>query len=174
MDRERRIKKVLYILFSIACSVSALLTVYAAITGDLYSKPFDKLIIKGLILGIPAVCCILIDMHYHEFEMIEGPAWATSLFFPLVCLLIGYLWIGDKTAVSLFSLSISAKVICVLMYALSVVVSYCAGLWSIFTGDEPEPKVPAPPSAPPPPSSDIDDPNKDADAVGLASGHGIK
>ena len=174
MKRERRIKKVLYILYSVACAVSAFLIVYAAINGDLYSKPFDKLTIKALILGIPAVCCILIDMHYHQFEMVEGPAWATSIFFPLICLLIGYLWIGDKTAVNLFGLTISGKVICVLMYAISVIVSYCAGLWSIFTGDEPAPKVPAPPSAPPPPPPDTDDPNKYADAVGLASGRGIK
>lgn len=145
MERERRIKKVLYILYSIACAISAFLIVYAATNGDLYSKPFDKLTIKALILGIPAVCCILIDMHYHEFEMVEGPAWATSIFFPLICLLIGYRWIGDKTAVNLFSLTISGKVICVLMYTISVMVSYLAGLWSIFTGDEPEPKVSAPP-----------------------------
>ena len=145
MDRERRIKRVLYVLYSIACAVSALLIVYAAINGDLYSEPFDKLTVKALILGIPAVCCILIDMHYHQYEMVEGPAWATSIFFPLICLLIGYLWVGDKTAVRLFDLTISSKVIFVVMYALSVIVSYLAGLWSILSGDEPAPRSPAPP-----------------------------
>lgn len=161
MERERRIKKVLYILYSAACAVSAIFIVYAAINGDLYSKPFDKLTIKALILGIPAVCCLLIDMHYHQFEMLEGPAWSTSIFFPLICLFIGYYWIGDKTAVNLFSLTISAKVICVLMYAISVMVSYLAGLWSIFTGDEPAPKSPTPP-----PSTSTDTPTTSTDSAG--------
>ena len=138
MDKERLVKWILYISYSIACAISGVLIFYAAKNGFLYSKVLDHVAIKALILGIPALCCIIIDFHYHLYEMIEGPAWATSFVTPIVCLLIGYLLIGDKQIVEIFGISISAELIYILMYVISVVISYLAGLWSIFTGDEPK------------------------------------
>ena len=137
MNRERRIKRILYILYSVACAVSCYLIFYAAKNGTLYTPVFEQIKIKALILGIPAVCCLLIDMHYYPYELIEGPAWSTSIGGPFVCLLCGYLLIGSKQAVEIFGMNVPAKVIYILMYALAVIISYCAGLLSIYISDEP-------------------------------------
>lgn len=133
-------KRILYVLFTIGCGFSGCVIYYGAKNGTLYSGVFEHFTVKALILGIPVVLCIIIDMIYHQYDPFEAFAWETSLGTPFVCLLIGYLVIGGKEEVSIFGLSVPVSVIYVLMYAVSLVITYLAGLLAIWTGEDERPK----------------------------------
>lgn len=133
-------KRILYIIYTIGCAFSGYVIYYAANNGTLYTSVFDHLIVKLLILGIPAALCIIIDMIYHPYDMIEAFAWPTSFGVPFTCLLVGYLMIGDKQEISVFGLSIPTTVIYIVMYALSVLITYLVGLLAIWVAEDENPK----------------------------------
>lgn len=139
MIEARWFKRILYIVYTIGCAFSGYVIYYAAKNGTLYTDVFDHLIVKALILGIPAVLCFIFDMIYHS-DMMEAFAWQTSIGAPIVCLLIGFFIIGDKQEISVFGLSISVSVVYILMYAISLVITYLTGLFAIWTGEDERPK----------------------------------
>lgn len=140
MLESKWFKSILYSTYTVACAFSGYLIYYAAKNGTLYTAVLDHLLVKALIVGIPVILCIIMDMIYHPYDIFEGFAWTTSLGSPFVCLLIGYLLIGNKQEINIFGLTIPATVIYVLMYTLSLVVTYLAGLLGIWAGEDERPK----------------------------------
>lgn len=133
-------KRVLYTIYTIGCAFSGYVIYYAANNGTLYTRVFDHIIVKLLILGIPAVLCIIMDMIYHPFDMLETFAWQSSLGVPFTCLLVGYLVIGNRQEINVIGLSIPITAIYILMYALSLIITYLVGLLAIFVAEDENPK----------------------------------
>ena len=141
MIEAKWFKSILYIVYTIGCVFSGCVIYYAAKNGMLYTGLLHQVKVKLLILGIPAILCIIIDEIYHSHDMFEAFAWETSIGWPVFCLLVGHLVLrGDKQAIAVFGLSIPASVIYILMYALSLVVTWLAGLLAIWTGEDQRPK----------------------------------
>lgn len=129
-------KRILYTAYTIGCGFSGYVIYFAAKNGMLHTGILDHLAVKAMIIGIPAVLCIIFDKIYHPYNMFEAFAWETALCMPFVFMLIGYFIVGGKQAVSVFELSIPASVMYGLMYGLSLLIIYLLGLFAIWIGED--------------------------------------
>ena len=137
MDKERRIKKILYITLTIACAIAGVLLYYAVTKGLLYPNLFDNLLIKSIIVLIPIIFSFVIENYFEHYMPGDNPI-VTSIGMALVCLFIGWVsggFDGGKTSIEFLGMTLSTKLFCILVFAIPLGVSYIAGLWSIFTGD---------------------------------------
>ena len=146
MIEKKWFKGILYALFTVACAFSGYVIYYSTKNGTLYSSIFENFKDKAIILGVPMVFGIILDLirRYYNMSYMEWAVFSTSIGAPIACLLIGRLILGmsgDATSIDVFGLfSVSYKIIYILTYAISVVITYLTGMMCIWISVDDRPK----------------------------------